>query len=177
MENSDKKDVNVWKANLNNGLIMASIGVVYTIIVYFFNLTFNKAQTYVFYFIQIVVLFFMLKAYRDKYKGGYITYGESVGAGAVIFLIYAVIMAIFMYVLYKFIDPSLLDQSLAYAEEMMIEKGVPQESIDMAVEMQERMMTPGFIAITGIFTNFLYGLVFSLVDSIFVKNTKNPVLE
>ena len=119
----------------------------------------------------------MLKSYRDKYKGGYITYGESVGAGAVIYLIFAVIMAVFMYILYKFIDPSLMEQSLAYAEEMLIEKGVPQESIDMAMEMQEDMMTPGFIAISGIFTYFLYGLVFSLVDSIFIKNTKNPVLD
>ena len=172
-----KKDVNVWKANLKNGLIMAAIGIGYTIIINLFNLTFTKAQTYILYLIQIVVLFFMLKGYRDKYKGGYITYGESVGAGAVIFLICAAIMAAFMYVLYKFIDPSLLDESLAYAEEMLVERGVPQETIDTAMEMQESMMTPGFIAISGIFTYFLYGLVFSLVDSIFVKNTKNPVLE
>ena len=156
---------------------MGAIGIVYTLIDYLFNFTFSKAQGYLFYIIQIVVLFFMLKSYRDKYKGGYITYGESVGAGAVIYLIFAVIMAVFMYILYKFIDPSLMEQSLAYAEEMLIEKGVPQESIDMAMEMQEDMMTPGFIAISGIFTYFLYGLVFSLVDSIFIKNTKNPVLD
>lgn len=175
--NSEVKQTSAWKANLSNGLIMACIGIVYTIVMYFLNLTFDKAQGYIFYFIQIAVLFCMLKNYRDKYKGGYISFGESVGAGAIIYLVYAVIMSLFMYVLYKYIDPSLIDQTLANAQDMLSESGIAQEQIDMAIEMQQSMVTPGFIAISSIFSYFLYGLVFSMVVSIFVKKSKNPIFD
>ena len=60
-----------------------------------------------FLLILIVALYFLVKSYRDNYMHGQITYGQSVGAGVVIFLYYAIIIAIFTYILYTVIDPGL----------------------------------------------------------------------
>ena len=73
--------VNPWKSNLTNGLILGLVGVVYSLVMYFLDLSFNKAQGYIFMVVQIVLLYFLLKSYRDNFMHGQITYGRVTGAG------------------------------------------------------------------------------------------------
>ena len=134
--------VNPWKANLTNGVIFALIGVVYSLVIYFLDLSFNKVQGWIFMVIQIVVLFFLVKSYRDNFKYGMITYGEALGAGVIIFLYYAIIMAVFTYLLYAVIDPDLIDKQLAFVEEEMIKRGVPESAMEAGMKVQEKMMKP-----------------------------------
>lgn len=122
-----EEKVSVWKANLTNGVILGLIGIVYTLVVYFFDLTLNKVQGYVFLVILIVALYFLIKSYRDNYLHGQMTYGQAVGAGMVIFLYYSIITAIFTYILFAFIDPGLIDKQIAYAEEIMQKRGLPRK--------------------------------------------------
>ena len=105
-----EEKVSVWKANLTNGVILGLIGIVYTLVVYFFDLTLNKVQGYVFLVILIVALYILIKSYRDNFLHGQMTYGQAVGAGMVIFLYYSIITAIFTYILFAFIDPGLIDK-------------------------------------------------------------------
>ena len=139
--------VNPWKANLTNGVILALIGVVYSLVIYFLDLSFNKVQGWIFMVIQIVVLFFLVKSYRDNYKYGMITYGEALGAGVIIFLYYAIIMAVFTYLLYAVIDPDLIDKQLAFVEEEMIKRGVPESAMEAGMKVQEKMMKPAMTAV------------------------------
>jgi len=168
---------NVWKANLTNGLILAMIGIVYTLVMYFLDLTVNKTQGYVFLLILVVALFFLVKSYRDNYMHGYITYGQAVGAGVVIFLYYAILTAIFTYILFAIIDPGLIDKQLAAAEELMAKKGIPQEAMDAGLKIQKKMMKPEIMAPISIFGNMLYGVIMSLIVAIFVKKEGNPLID
>jgi hypothetical protein len=172
-----EEKVNVWKANLMNGLILGLAGIVYSLIMYFLDLTLNKTQGYVFIVVEAGLLFLFLKAYRDNVKHGQITYGESFGAGVIISLYYSIIMAVFIYILYSFIDPGLVKKSLAMAEEIMQKKGIPEASMDMAMKMQEKIMKPQIIAPLSIFMNMIWGVVLSLIISIFIKKDGNPLIE
>lgn len=172
-----EEKVSVWKANLTNGVILGLIGIVYTLVVYFFDLTLNKVQGYVFLVILIVALYFLIKSYRDNYLHGQMTYGQAVGSGMVIFLYYSIITAIFTYILFAFIDPGLIDKQIAYAEEMMQERGLPQEAMDAAMKIQQKMIKPGIIAPMSLLSNMLYGLIMSLIVGIFVKNEGNPLID
>jgi hypothetical protein len=172
-----EEKVNVWKTNLMNGLILGLVGIVYSLLVYFLNLSFNKAQSYVFMIVQIAVLFFLVKSYRDNYKNGMITYGEALGAGIIICLYYAIIMAIFTYLLYTVIDKGLLDKQLAFTEEMMQKKGLPQSAIDAGMSMQKKIMTPAFMAPISIFGNMFWGLIISLVVAAFARKEGNPLAD
>jgi hypothetical protein len=172
-----EEKINVWKANLTNGLILGLTGIVYSLIVYFFDLSFNKAQGLVFLLIQLGLLFFLLKSYRDNYLHGQITYGQSFGAGVIICLYYAIIMAVFTYILYTVIDTGLMNKQLAFAEETMLKKGLPQASIDSAMSIQAKIMKPAIMAPIGIFTNLLWGVIISLIVSIFVRNEGNPLID
>ena len=172
-----EEKISPWKSNLTNGLILGMVAVVYSLLMYFLNLSLNKAQGYIFMAIQVVLLYFLIKSYRDNYLHGQITYGQSVGAGVIICLIYAVIMAIFTYFLYAFIDPSLVSKQLAMAQEAMEKRGTPQAAIDAGMVFTAKFMKPGIMAITTVFFLVLWGTILSLVVSIFTKKEGNPLID
>ena len=172
-----EEKVNAWKANFNNGLILGLVGIVYSLIVYFLDLSFNQFQGLVFIVIQLALLFYLLKSYRDNYLHGQITYGQSVGAGTIIFLYYAVIMAIFTYIIYAVIDTGLVAKQLAFTEETMVKKGIPQSAIDAGMSIQEKIIKPGIIAPLSIFGSMIGGVIMSLIISIFVRKEGNPLID
>ena len=172
-----EEKTNVWKNNLTNGVIMGAVAVIYSLSMYFFDLFLNQTQGYVFIVIQIALLAYLLKSYRDNYCFGNITYGQSVGAGVIICLYSAIIMAIFMYLLYSVIGHELIDKQLAITEEAIMKRGLPQAQIDAGMAIQRKLMKPGIIALIGIFNNMFMGTIFSLVVSVFIKKEGNPLID
>ncbi|MBN2862285.1 MAG: DUF4199 domain-containing protein [Bacteroidales bacterium] len=172
-----EQKVNVWKATLNSGLILALIGIVYTLVMYFLDLSLNKVQGYVFILVQLVVLFYLVKSYRDNYMHGIISFGQALGAGVVICLYYSIIIAVFTFILYKFIDPDLVDRTLAMTEELMLKRGLSQAQMDTAMGVQTKIMKPGFIAGMGIFGSMFQGLIMSLLIAAFVHKEGNPLID
>ncbi len=166
-----------WKANLTNGLILGLIGIVYSLVIYFMDLTFNKVQGYIFILIQIVVLYYLVKSYRDNFLHGFITFGQAVGAGVIILLYYSLITGVFTYILYAFIDPELVGKQLAFTEELLQKRNMPQEAIDAGMQVQKKIMVPAIIAPITIFTNMFWGVIISLVIAIFVRKEGNPLLD
>lgn len=171
-----EQKVNVWKSNLNNGLILGLVGVVYSLIMYFLDLSLNKTQGYVFILVQLTILYFLLKSYRDNFMHGQITYGQSVGAGVIICLYYAIIMAIFSYVLFTIIDPGLVAKQLALTEADMLNKGIPQATIDTGMAFTAKLMKPSIMSILGLFVSMFFGTILSLITSIFIKKEGNPLI-
>ena len=172
-----EEKVNPWKSNLTNGLILGLAGVVYSLIMYFLNLSLNKSQGYFFMIIQIVLLYFLLKSYRDNFLHGQIPFGKSVGAGVIICLYYSAIMAVFTYILYTFIDTGLSAKQLAMAEDMMVKRGLPQDALDAAMALQAKFMKPGIMSFFVLLVGVIWGTVLSLLVSIFVKKEGNPLLD
>jgi hypothetical protein len=173
-----EQKVSVWKANLNNGIILGLAGIVFTLILYFLDLTFNKSLGYVFLLISVFLLYYFIKTYRDNYLHGVMTYGQSVGAGVVIFLYYSIISAIFTYLLYTVIDTDLTNKLLAFIEEEMLKTGkIPESSIDTVMEMQKKFIKPEIMAPFSIINNMLFGTIISLIVSIFTRKEGNPLID
>jgi hypothetical protein len=173
-----EQSVSPWKANLNSGVIMGTVGIVYTLLMYFLDYTFNKSMSYIFIALSFVLLYYFIKSYRDSYMNGFITYGQAVGAGVIIYLYYAVISAIFMYILYTVIDPGLIKKMLAMAEEQVTKSGrVPAEQIDTVMAFQKKFLIPEIQAPLSIFFNMIFGTIISLIVSIFLKKEGNPLLD
>ena len=51
-----EQKVNIWKANLTNGVILALVCVVYTLFLYFFDLLFNQTLGYIFLLVQVILM-------------------------------------------------------------------------------------------------------------------------
>ena len=167
----------VWKETLNYGIILGLISVGLSVLTYMFDLTFKTWITWPSLLISILVLYFLLRSYRDHYNNGYITYGKSVGAGVVINIYAAIITAIYVFVLYSFIDPGLVDKSLAVAEQRMIDRGIPDSAIDQAMQVQAKIIKPWFTSLMSTISSVFYGLIVSLIVSLFIMKKGNPLLD
>ena len=172
-----EEKVNIWKANLTNGVIMALVVIAFSLVLYFFDLTFNKTVGYINIPLRLVVLYFLLKTFRDTVMHGQITYGQSIGAGMVIFTYVAIITAVYTYLLWAVIDPGLAKKSLAFTEEAMVKKGTPQSAIDAGMAFTAKIMKPGIMALAAIFTTLFGGIIYSLLVSIFIRNEGNPLVD
>ena len=172
-----EKTTNVWKANLVNGLILGLIGIVYTLIIWFLDQTFNKNLSYIFLLIQVVVMFFLLKSYRDNYMHGMITYGQALGAGVIIFLYASIIGSLFSLLLYTVIDPGLTAKGIAFMEQMYLDKGLTQEQADAALKIAGKMMKPAMMIPVGLISSMFYGLIISLIVAAFVRKEGNPLAD
>jgi hypothetical protein len=172
-----ESNVSIWKANLNIGLILGFIAGIYILVVYFLDLIFNAYQGYIFYIIQSIFLFVLIKAYRENIKHGVISYGQAVASGVIISLYASIIYAAFIYILYAFIDPDLVNKQLAFVEETFIKAGVPQNFIDSGLEMQKKLLQPAIYAPTRLVSNFFGGTILTLIIAIFIKRENNPLAE
>ena len=172
-----EEKVNVWKANMQNGFILGLTGVVYTLLLYFSDLLFSAPLGYLSFLIYAVILFFLIKSYRNNYLHGYITYGASLGAGVIIFLYFSIIYAVFIYILYKFIDPGLTAKKLAFIEEMIVRRNPPQQALDAAMALQRKLNAPEFSAPLSIFNSMFIGTILSLIVSIFTRKEGNPLVD
>lgn len=173
-----EQEASPWKANLTSGVIMGTIGIVYSLIMYFLDLTLNKSMGYIFIALTIFILFYFIKSYRDNYMHGQITYGQSVGAGVIIYLYYSIISAVFIYIMYTVIDPGLTKKMLAMVEETMTKTGrVPADQIDNMMAFQKKVMVPAIQAPLSIIGNMIFGTIIALVISIFLKKEGNPLLD
>ena len=170
-----EKKVSVWQATLNSGLILGLALVIYTLLLYFLDQTFNTSLGYVSYLIIIIGLVLGIKSFRDDARGGIMSYGQGVGAGTVIGLYAGIIGAIFTYLLYTVIDPDLMGKLLTFTEEKLIETGrVPEEMMDQTMEFQKKLMAPWIMSISAVIGTVFFGVVVALIASIFLKKEGNP---
>jgi Sec-independent protein secretion pathway component TatC len=95
----------------------------------------------------------------------------------VMFVYVAIIMVVYTYVLWAFIDPGLAKKSLAMAEEGLVKKGAPQAAIDAGMAFTAKIMKPGIMAFLSIFGTMIGGLILSLLVSIFIKKEGNPLID
>ncbi len=172
-----EQNVNPWKANLTNGVILGFVGIIWSMGLYFLDLTFNTTLGYIYLLVHIVVLFFLVKSYRDNNLHGYMTYGQAMGSGVIIVLYAAIIMAVFTYILYAVIDPELTTKKLAFMEEMMLKRGAPEATIEPFMKLQEKWQKPAIQAPFSILGSMFMGTIMCLLVGIFVRKEGNPLID
>ncbi|MBN1251903.1 MAG: DUF4199 domain-containing protein [Bacteroidales bacterium] len=165
----EEKKTNVWKSALNWGLSIGIILVIYSVIMYFLGLSLEKWVGWVSYLIMIAGIIYSTINYRDKELGGYIKYGQALGFGTLVILFAGIISSIYTYFQMTFIDPDMISKILEMTEEQLITQGLPDDQIEMAIEMQKKFMKPGIMVAIAIPSIAFMGFLFSLITSIFLK--------
>ena len=142
-------------ASMNSGAITGIILIIYALILYFIGAASSKTAGYFNILILAACIFFSSKMYRDKEKGGIISYGQSLGFGTLVGLFASIILAFFVYIELKIIDPGLIDKQMDIAREQALNRGASEEQFEKGMEMMKWMMTPTFSAImTILFSTF-----------------------
>ncbi len=164
-----EKNTNIWKNAMNWGIILGIVLIIYSLIMYFLGLSLQKWVGYINYVLMIGGIIYSTIQYRDNVLGGSITYGKALGFGTLVIMFGSIITAVYAYVFYAYIDPDMITKILEMAEEEMVNKGLPDEQIEMALEMQSKFMKPGLMALMSLPVVTFFGFLFSLITSIFLK--------
>jgi hypothetical protein len=168
-----EKKSTFWKSAMIYGLYIGVILTLFSVILYVTGQSQNKALGWISFPIYAVCIVLAQIQYRDKELNGVISYGEGVAFATAAMLFSGIISALYMIILYSFIDPGLIDQMKAIQEEAMLQKGMTEDQIEAAMSMTSKMFTPAWMSIMGLLGSVLIGTIISLVSSIFVKKQPN----
>lgn len=169
--------------SIKNGLIYGLASVIYSLVVYLVapDLLFSMGISMVVGL--ALVIFFMVRAANAEKEDneGFLSYGEALRTTFVVFAVGALISTLFTYVLYNFIDSSLLEvmqeQAVETAVSMAERFGAEGEQLE---EIREKAMEQdmsfgiGKVALNYIFA-CIFGLIISLIVSAFVKKNSPGV--
>jgi len=152
------------------GFITALASMIATTIFYSTDNMFSELSAYVSYAIYIAGIVLATLAYKKSIdKDTPFPYNKALGLGVATMFFASLIIALFIFVLYKFIDQGLIDKMFSTMEEKYLSSGLSEDMIEKQTEMQRKLMTPAFMSLSQIFSGALIGLIISLITSIFLK--------
>lgn len=109
---------------------------------------------------------------RENSYGGIMSFSKAFGTGMLLTLAVAGMFAVFNFIFYSFISPDVLGEAKTLAENTMKEQGKSQEEIDMAMKFTGFAFTPVGILVTTIIFYPIFGLILSLLASLFTQRNR-----
>ncbi|MDR3350879.1 MAG: DUF4199 domain-containing protein [Prevotellaceae bacterium] len=132
----------------------------------------NTAFSLLSYTVWIGGLVWSAIVYR-KQAGGYISYGQAFGFSITVAAVYAILGALFSLLLIYVIDPGYMETVLALTEEALLNAGMPQAQVDMALEVSSKLSHPVLHFLSSIFSTLLISAIIALITSAIVRKV-NP---
>ena len=158
----------LWKTSVIYGLYYALISIALTVVFYATGNMASTASQWLGVIVMIAAIVIIQIAYR-KSLGGWMTYGQGLSIGLVSMVCASVIIAIFTFVLYKFIDPDLINQIRMMTEEKLYQQGMADDQISTTLAFTEKFQTPAIISVMVIVNLAFMGLIISAITAIFTK--------
>jgi len=157
------------------GLYVALALIIVTMIFWASNNVFSKAALYISQVIYIAGIVTVTLSYKKSINESTpFTYGNALGLGVATMFFTSIIVALFTFILYKFIDPSLTDKMIQFTEETYLKSGLSEDMVEKMIDASKKMMTPSLISMSQALNIIIYGFLFSLITSIFLrKKQKN----
>jgi drug/metabolite transporter (DMT)-like permease len=161
---------------LKYAIITALASFIFSLVIYLTHMYLNSWIQWVGLVILFIGLIFVVRERRDKDLNGYITFGEAFSAGFVFCMILAVLGVLTNLLMTQVIATDMMPEILKNAEQQMIDRGMPDDQIQIAMKYTKMFTTPMAQVIIGILFTAFFGAIFSLiVAAIFRKN--NPSLQ
>ena len=158
-----------FMVSIGYGAIISLAIIVFSLILFLLNLDNNKGLEWFSYLILIGGLWLSQLNYRNKYMGGLITFGQVFTVGLWTSLVVGIIMGIYTYVFFKFINPGAMEEAMVIAEQSMMDRGMTDMEIEQGMAMAEKFSGVGMFTFMAVAGNFILGMLFSLITSAFVK--------
>jgi hypothetical protein len=163
-----------WQSAMTYGLYFAIISIALTVLLYATDNMMSKAIQWLSIAVIIAAVVIIQLAWR-KSLGGYMSYGQGLGIAVLSLVFASVIIAIFTFILYKFIDPGLIEQIKLATEEQLYQRGMPDEQINAAMAISSKFQTPAIMAVMAIINMAVMGLIFGAIAAIFTKKSSPSV--
>ncbi|WP_080241216.1 DUF4199 domain-containing protein [Spirosoma rigui] len=156
------------------GVITGLALIVYSTLLYTLGQMANGMLTVIIYVIIIIGLVLGMREYRTL-NGGYLTFGEGVGLGALLSAVAGLLSSAYTVLYSTVIDPGMQERVTEQMRDQLETQGMSDEQIEQAVSIAQTFQSPGLQFIIGIFGTIFIGVVFSLVIAAILRQSKaNP---
>lgn len=169
------EETSTARVALKWGVITGLALIVYSTLLYTLGQMTNGLLTVVIYVIIIIGLVLGMREYRTL-NGGYLTFGEGVGLGALLSAVAGLLSSAYTVLYSTVIDPGMQERVMEQMREQLENQGkLSDEQIDQAMQISQSFQSPGLQFIVGIFGTIFIGVVFSLVIAAILRQSKaNP---
>jgi hypothetical protein len=164
-----EKKPSLFMICLGYGVIIALAIIVLSLILFLLNLDQNKPLQFLSYAVLLAGIVLSQLNYRNKYGNGYIEYGQSFMVGMLTSLVLAVIMGIYTFIFFTFIDPGSMEEIMLQTEQQMLDRGMTDMEIEQAMKVASMFQTVGWMTFFAVLGNYIIGIILSLITSIFIK--------
>ncbi|NOU61190.1 DUF4199 domain-containing protein [Marinifilum caeruleilacunae] len=117
-------------------------------------------------------IYFGVRKYRDEVLFGVISYGRAFVAGVLMIAVASSFYALYIYVLTRYFDASILKETLDLVEKGMVQLGYEKDLIDVLMKFY-RKITPEAFAFGQWFSKMMAGVFFSLIVAFFFRQKRN----
>ncbi len=158
------------------GLISGSVAVLFNLLMYITSLNRSssaQAIQWVMLVVPIACMYLSIKTQRDELGAGWITFGKAFNVAFVVGAIGGAIGSVFHFVYLKFIDPSFIEFQMQQQLDKMTERGMSEETIEMALKQTAPFMTPPVQFAFAILISLFFAAVLALIMAALFKKP-NP---
>lgn len=123
--------------------------------------------------VAVVCVMQAVKQYRLGEGNGFISFGKAFRTSLGVLITGSVIISVFTIIDQKFIDTTKMDVEFQRQIEKMEASGVPEESIDKAMEMREKFNQPSWLLSISLAGGVVFSLIMALILAAILKK-ENP---
>ena len=164
--------------SMMHGLYMGLALIMNLLIFYVAGNPFSDISGLLTYAILIAGIGFAMWTFAKLNTEEGLPYSRALGLGTLVSLFGGLIFAFFTYILYKFIEPGLIEKMMAMMEEKLLSQGYSDDFVEKALGAQKNFITPAIMSFGQVFSITFLGFIFSLVLAIFFKKEpENPFYE
>ncbi|MBC5994666.1 DUF4199 domain-containing protein [Pontibacter cellulosilyticus] len=153
------------------GLLTGLVGVVYSLIIMVTDLGDNRILSSLAYLILIAGIVLAMKQYKTI-NYGYMSYGQGLGIGSLVALIFGLLTGIFTWIYTTFVDTEYMSRMMEKQREEMLSQGMTDEQIDAGMKIAENFQGPVTMILGAAVITLIVGFILSLIISAIMKNSR-----
>jgi hypothetical protein len=169
----------IFMVCLGYGVIISLAIIVLSLVLFLLGLDQNKPLQFLSYAILIAGIVLSQLNYRNKYLNGYMEFGQAFMVGMLTSLVLSIIMGVYTYIFFKYINPGAMEEVMLQTEQSMLDRGMTDMEIEQGMAMASKFQGVGMFTFFAVIGNFIVGIVISLITGIFVKkedtNFEQPI--
>ena len=158
----------LFRHSFKFGALVGGVLILTSLMFYFRGvpISINPQITSINYFLIMTGIYFGLRVYRNDVLDGIISYGRALGAGVLMIGFAGAFYAIYIFILVKYFDASILQEFISITEKSLIEAKYSDEQVKLFMSLYEQI-TPGAFAFSQWFSKLGAGFFFSLILAFF----------
>lgn len=160
------------KFSVNYGLILGLIMTVIHVFMYVSGMMLEGKQwpQFMYYLLFPILIIYAVSQFKKK-NANLLSLSQAIKIGLVASIISALVYSVYSLIFHYVIDPEFVNKLMEVTREKMMENpNMTEETVDQSMQFAEKFMNPFFGVTFWIALSAIFGLIYSLIGGLIMKN-------